>query len=308
MKYSGNRSPIVILGIQGGGTGKLWDLIVSHPDCQTPGPELNEIFGPWPKRKVIQNLRREYLKRSHDHFRDKWQLFDIRDIQDNSQDIVVTKQDIKFFEQRISSLIESRSLNSEDMFKHEGHKYQKKDIDGLRPVFKALEGGISSVDFLLKAYPDLRVICLIRNGLAYAESKLRHKRAKDVLECSQVYNYVYRKFVQLSERNNVVLLRYEDYVKDPINELLRLYRFLNLDVSKVQKFKIQGRGYHGGVKNYGKKNIMTPKEWFILEELPKHFKTGINEKGIGLLEKSVKEEFLNRSGDAMRFFNYLEEN
>jgi hypothetical protein len=39
-----NRRPVFIHGLQGGGTGILWNFLTSHADCLGPRYETNQIF------------------------------------------------------------------------------------------------------------------------------------------------------------------------------------------------------------------------------------------------------------------------
>lgn len=306
-RFKGDQSPILILGIAGGGTGKLWDLIISHPRCQTPGPELNEIFMYGPKRKVFKNINHKIERWLNPSFSGFWSLFDYRILNKVEETPVITTKQVRFFERKISTLIHKRSLLSEDRFKCEGVPYEKHEIENLRPVFKALEGAIASAYFLKAVYPDLKIICLIRNGLAYTESKLRHERADGVKSCAQVYNYTYEIFKSLIENYGAYPLRYEDYVVNPLEETRKVYNYLDLDFEDLENFKIQGRGFIGSSKDYGKKNIMTPKKWYRKEELSNHFKSDINTKAIARLGEDQIDAFMKECQESMDYFNYSKE-
>ena len=88
--------------------------------------------------------------------------------------------------------------------------------------------------FLQKLFPNSKFVCILRHPLAvsYATQKWAKTPIETLIEHTLIgYEILFKDIKHL---NNAYVLRYEDFAKNPQDEIDQIYDFLNLNTSKVK--------------------------------------------------------------------------
>ena len=301
-----NKKPIFIFGFTGGGTGILWDLIITHPQCMTPGPEINQIFYYSRKREVIYKIKLHVTAFANGFNYNYLKLFNHKNIHViNYNKMLKNNNFLNYIDQTFYQLKVNRALHHiYDKYKYPNEVYSIEEAENTRLVTKSIEGACLAASFWNEVYEDAKFICIIRNGLACAESKLRHKRVRNILQAAKSYNFIGNYLYKFNQNNeNCLLIRYEDYIDEPQKTIEKIYKHLDLDIKKVQKFKIQSRSNIITNEKETNKEI-GKKYWYSFDEIDNFFIKDINKKAMKNLKKNQIDEFLEIAGDIFYKFNY----
>lgn len=291
----------------GGGTGILWNLLTSHPDCLGPRYETNEIFffGALNFAKAVAKHRpsqiQNMLRLTQFSLRYRFnpclfKAFDMFDLSTRDPHELDNRNFIRAVDQRLYELKIDHALHpflDKEDHRTRRSKYTLQEIRNTRLVAKNLEGLCFLYPFFSRIYPEARFISIVRNGLANCESKLRKKRAASALEAGVVYRTLVTQMLKLSKQRNCLLIRYEDLIESPQDTIAKIYEFLDLEVDTTQEFRMSVREFLG--KETTLLRNKPPKKgklWFSMDELMGQFlQRDINARGVARLSPEQRITF-----------------
>lgn len=297
------RRPIFLLGFQGGGTGILWDLLISHPDCLHPGLETNEIF--WPNALRATGKRYTLLK-SALRYRFNPLFLRVFSLRNRSspygvETLVGAEGLVRFVDEHLHTLKLAQLSCSENWAKYRGISYTEREAIGARLVAKNIEGCCFASQMLLRMYPETKFVSIIRNGLVYCESKLRHGRARTATEAGLIYRSIGSYILGMAAQGwQNLIVRYEDLISNPLEVLGKVYLHCDLDPD-VSEFGLMMRSHLGRSEN---DRIVGHKYWYSSDELSSFFAADIGRRALGRLGEDQKAEFLTVAGEVMDRLGY----
>ena len=312
--------PIFIHGLQGGGTGILWNIITSHPECLGPRFETNEIFDfgllrfskALVKRQWTQAINMLELIRMCTQYRfdpRKFQVFDLEKLVP-PDDLVIQDQGFRSaVVQRLEELKLDHGINpgfDRENFRTPRDQYTAQDIQNTRLTAKNLEGCCFLRGFFEDLFSGARFVSIVRNGLAICESNLRHGRASSATEAGAKYKVLVKEMLRQSGDSNSILVRYEDLVDKPEETIARLYDFLELEWRVNQKFRMAVREFIGRENTWlMSQQVQKGKNWFSLEELSEQFlQKNINQRALERLPDKQKTEFVSEAAEVLSALDY----
>lgn len=291
-----NRSPIVVLGFQRGGTNILVNLLSSHPDTQRLGAELHEVFygrhgrpvSAWAKRALAAPIllassrdvlwpynlaEREPLPRLAAHYAD-------------------------------AILFANRWTRYRANDRHESARSQRHRARA-RLVAKGVNGLAFATPLLRDLYPDVHFVALVRDGYALCESWIR--RGWDAERSARVYQAVCDRIELDSTRfPNYHVVRFEDLIGDPLSVLTHLYAGVELSGGVPANLKLQAKatidasGAHR--LSFGERDRQIV--WVPQDRLSDYLSSDVNEHQRRNLSKQQSEVIEAIAGRALLRFGY----
>lgn len=320
-----NRRPIFIHGLQGGGTGILWNFLTSHADCLGPRYETNQIFAyNWRRFMTAIPRPREYgyripnmlalfpLALRHGFPPRTWRVFAYDDHTPRSPERysppgLAAAVDERLHELKVDHGV--RPNGDRDDEKRRGVKYTRAEIEATRLVAKNIEGLCFLYPFFKQAFPDAKFISITRDGLASCESKLRHGRAGSATHAAEVYRDEVGYMVELANKHadDCMLVRYEDLMAAPLEHIPRIYAFAGLAFSPDQEFRMATREFIGREKTrLAGLEVQAGKDWLSQQELIESFvQPDVNSRARARLSAEDSKEFLRVAGAVMEELRYV---
>jgi hypothetical protein len=139
---------------------------------------------------------------------------------------------------------------------------------------------------ILKYYPTAKFICMIREPKNIVSSRLgkNPKRNKSVVRLALLYNKIAAAILEIENKNNVLLVRYEDLTAENERSLVKICEFLDINYSP--KFL---------------KNVVAPKEIVSDHEFWKN-----NNLELETIQKSNPDKWRRHLGmDQAHLVNYI---
>ncbi len=189
-------------------------------------------------------------------------------------------------------------------FKAPQVEYLLSEIRRSRMVAKNLDGAAFLSDTLHRIYPEAQFVGFVRHGLAVCEGHVRRGRKATMV--GKMYHSVVSKMLDdAAAMENYHILKFEDFVADPIRQLRQLYVKLNLNPFIVRDIRFQDRKM---VNSSGKHELKKGREWelrwFPIDELPNNIDTRINERQINQLSDEHRVAFLSEASWALDAMGY----
>jgi len=288
---------ILIAGMSRGGTNLLWNIIQSHPKVIDSYFELNEIFGsktkitllekakieasslikgmPINNSTLIQNRINKYA----------WYSFT------NDPFNKFKKPDIQYKDTEFSDLIIATKLVS------------SWETDYFRKILKRNDA-LKYLPQMETAYPSMKVVFLVRNGLAVAEGWGRRGAS---IEASahwyRKYLLFYQSYVNANP-NHAMIMRFEDLLIDPFESAFNVCDFLSLSSESNMALRIAIkptiRSNHTVVNTTDKTKL-----WINKDNFSEFLDVGINDAQIKKLEKNKQNYFIQKNKDLLEKYQYL---
>lgn len=319
-----NRAPVFLHGLQGGGTGILWNFITSHADFLGPRYETNQIFmyDWWRFAKALPRLGRfGYqipnmlalipLSRRYGVPRSAWKHFAYDDHTPRDPRLAEDAALARAVDERLHELKVDHGLRpgaDRENEKRRGVLYSRAEIEGTRLAAKNIEGLCFLRPFFQAAFPDAKFIAITRDGLASCESKLRHGRARSAEHAAEAYRDEVGYMVESarSDADRCMLIRYEDLMHEPIGEIRKVYSFLGLTLGPNQEFRMATREFLGREKTeLAGKAVQAGKDWLTQADLIKGFvQPDVNRRARERLAPHHRETFLRIAGSVMEELRY----
>jgi len=275
-----NPDVIAISGFSRGGTSIAWNILNSHPAVSAPLLETNQIVE---QSLVLRNLF---------HF-PKW---------------------LRGRRGRIPRWWVDRSL-----YEHKMAALDHVDLGQISPTtnylpdtaaattlaLKSIDGGVRLTDGLFEVYPDLAVICVVRDGRAVLEGALR--RGMDPGLVGRRYARNGAKMAELSlRRRRSLIIRFEDMVKDPFGAAQSMYSFAGLPEHDGAALRLKSkRVVHAEGGHRPRFGEVDRYYWFTPSTISEAIDPTVNDTQIAQLDSAALEEFMSHAGPVMRYFGYV---
>lgn len=296
-----NRNPIFIGAFARGGSTILLNLLASHPDVCSVA-ETHQVF------------------KGRSHLEPPWKLLQ-RSLLHDLPVLVSTRQDLfstrvlrprKKVSKRVQQFIDrvlyrdklrSRTVHF-NLLKGPNSEYTLQEIAESRLIAKNLNGAIFLSEMFAEMYPDAKFVYLVRNGLALCEGYVRRGRSPEwVADC---YRTLVGKMMDDCERiPGATLVRFEDILNNPVDELLQLYADLDLDPVRASHVRLQLRKT---IDERGRHRLEGGSEWDVvwlsLLDIEAHLDRHINDRQIRRLSANDRNAFLRNAGDVMEQVGY----
>jgi len=191
-----------------------------------------------------------------------------------------------------------------NQFKGPGVEYTREEIASARLIGKNLSGAIFLNEMFAQMYPDAKFVYLVRNGLALCEGYMRRGKTPE-FAAHRYRTLVNRMLDDCQKLPGASLLRFEDILSDPAQQLERLYESLDLDPTRATHLRLQNRkkldeqGQHR--TNGGAEWDVV---WFPREEIGQHLDPNVNDRQLARLSESDRQAFLREAGDIMELLGY----
>lgn len=296
-----NQSPVFVTGFSRGGTTILMNLLASHPHLCTVG-ETHQLFKGSNVLDSPLTIATKAVTR------------DLPILLSTGQDFLSPRNwkprpqvhpRTQAFIHRI--LEQSKTNSSHDhlnRYKSPSEEYSAEEIAASRLLAKNLDGAVFLTDVLREIYPDARFVGLTRNGLALCEGHTRRGRSAE--QAGVLFNAVAGKMMQDAEEiENYQLLKFEDLLADPVNQLRRLFVQLDLNPFLITDIRQQERKM---IAKDGKHRLRQGTEWDVhwipIDSLPQHLDGDVNQRQIARLAEQDKAAFLKVAGTCMNELGY----
>jgi hypothetical protein len=319
-----NRAPVFLHGLQGGGTGILWNFITSHPDFLGPRYETNQIFmyDWWRFAKALPRLGRfGYqipnmlalipLSRRYGVAPSAWKIFAYDDHRPRAASSYASAALGRAVDERLHVLKVDHALrpgHDRENEKRRGVLYSRDEVETTRLAAKNIEGLCFLQPFFRTTFPDAKFVAISRDGLASCESKLRHGRARSATHAAEVYRDEIGYMLESSRAHPdfCMLLRYEDLMRDPLGEIRRVYDFLGLTLGPDQEFRMATREFLGRERTeLAGKAVQKGKNWLSQSDLVESFvQTDVNRRARDRLAAADRKSFLRIAGPVMEELRY----
>jgi len=296
-----NRKPIFIGAFARGGSTILLNLIASHPDVCSVA-ETHQVFkgrshveSPW------KSLERSLLHDLPVLVSTAQDLFSTRVLRPRKR---VSKRVQRFIDRVLyRDKLRSRTVHF-NLLKGPNSEYTLQEIAESRLIAKNLNGAIFLSDMFAEMYPDAKFVYLARNGLALCEGYMRRGRSPEwTADCYRTV--VGRMMNDCARLPGATIVRFEEILDNPVDELLALYAKLDLDLARVSHVRLQlrktidERGRHR-LENGSECDVV----WCDLLDIKSHLDRDINDRQIRRLSASDRNAFLRKAGDAMEQLGY----
>lgn len=194
--------------------------------------------------------------------------------------------------------------------KHEGHnKYKNKDelysineVLNSRTVIKCLNGGICLLpEFDRYRTNDVKHFILLRHPMALFESNLR--RGRNQVEIIKSIKDFYRYATEYATKENVLVITYEDLIKNFVNIATESYEFVGRSIDEVDNFRFQYKSVvakGGKIKSVGKKDRKIV--WKAKGEIYEHLDKDIDSNQLSRLSSQGTNSILDELKSEIRLY------
>jgi hypothetical protein len=269
-----NTRVIILSGFARGGTNIAWNILQSHPDICAPMYETGELFSrSWSLRLCGLLSGRT----------------------DACQRII----DTSLFRSKLISL-----EHPDNKFIAEGKIYTKKQVANAALNLKSVNNDIFLTDTLLKVYPDLYFIGLVRNGYALCDGYLR--RGGTATEAGRLYHRIAKEMKRYSDIiPRFKMIKFEDILQQPFDIAEELFTFTDVSPKKLERLRLKSKkvinkqGEHKAT--FGKENR---KYWFDRNNIGQILNPNVNQTQMDRLTDETIHEFNREAGFALEFFGY----
>jgi len=282
----------LVSGFSRGGTNILWNLVCSHPGVLSTGFELNEILGP--TATDISYFQKGIIE-----------SFVIPGIKP-------PKRICQFVKDRIVLTAEENAKKSWGRMKSSTTFYSDSEIRSLPVCTKAVNSW--SRDWLftllkrnlaLKYTPLLRAtgtrlltLYLIRDAEAQCNGWMR--RGCTAIEAGRWYRNIVECMLNDYEQrpNEVMFVRFENVLNDPLGTVERTYQFLELQPLQMDEFHLKSKKM---LRNDGSHDVVRGFEgemmWVSRSDIPGFIDSGVDARQRKHLSVSDRSKLFEMLGD-----------
>lgn len=276
-----NPDVIAVSGFSRGGTSLVWNLLNSHPDICAPLSETNEIVENNRSLRVL--FRFPTSMRGRRGRIARWWV------------------DRSFHQAKLAA------LDHEDLqFKSPGEVYTKDKASSCTLALKSIDGGIRLTDGLLHVYPNLAIICVVRNGYAVLEGSLRRGLDPEVVGRRYARNGA--RMVELSLRHRRTrIVKFEDVLREPFNAAERMYEFVGLPKHDTGLLRLKAKGVIDDTGSHNPRfGQLDRYYWISRDEISTAVDPRVDDRQALRLDRSSIEAFLRHAEPVMDHFGYLD--
>ena len=292
-----NKSPIFLNCFSRGGSNILWNVFLSHPDVCSPILETLQIFGAGIRHASMAGYKIALLSRQPKLF-DQWNLQERKSINPKTERLI----DRTFFQWKMKTL-----QDGEMKFKFEGEIYAQQEIEIARLAAKNNNGLVFLSDILLEMYPQATFFGLVRHPLALYESHRRRDTppSRSLEDFASFYNtMVSRMLADCEIHPGYHLVRFEDLLADPGQQIPRLYEHAGLDPKLVKKMRFKAKPHMQKDGGYQTPYQEGHHYWFEPDQLHLILDPGVNDYQIQRLHPAERETMLDQTSEVCMKLGY----
>lgn len=102
-----------------------------------------------------------------------------------------------------------------NIYKTEDERFTEDEVSRSTLCMKSINDDIFLTDLLLKTYPNLYMIGLVRNGYAMLDGNIR--RGKTVKETAELYNRITNKMRSFEKRlSRFKMIKFDEVLRNPV--------------------------------------------------------------------------------------------
>lgn len=143
------------------------------------------------------------------------------------------------------------------------------------------------LEFWSEVFKPAKFVGIVRNGFAVAEG-IRRRRSHDISECAFHWNRAHEIMIADLSKVDLYLMKYEDLISCPQEEMNKVFEFLGVEPIKVKKNKPIPR-----------QNIMGKNKFYSLSNAPL-----FNEESMKRLSEDDKDIILKVARPMLEHFGY----
>jgi hypothetical protein len=281
-----NKKTVVLNGLARGGTNITWNILQSHPNIVSPVYETNKIIG-----------GRSYLAL-------------IAPIFKNKRYAQINTLFSKYINNRFSHYKLKNLKNEDNKYKTETLTYSRNEILNATLCIKGVcsknNWDLDYSELLYKSFPEVYFISLIRNGYAICEGwKRRGVTPKET-------GYLYAKYAEQIIHDaeyfpHYKIVSFEEVLSSPFGAAQALFSFIQEEPYVLDKLRIKVKNTLHQNEHKAHYGELNKKYWFSRESISEIIRYDINQVQHNGLSHEDKAQFEEEARDALRYFNYLEE-
>ncbi len=193
---------------------------------------------------------------------------------------------------------------AQNRFRYENVEYSMGEVVSARLLSKNVNGVVFLTDVLNEMYDDVTLFGLVRDGRALCESHLR--RGASVEEVAQLYEQVGGAMQTYAEQlPSFHLVRFEEVITNPMDQVSRVYQDAGLDPDDVPKFRLQIKAK---TEEEGERELNAERYrqvvWYDRTSAETYFDPAVNDHQINQLDPAVRREFEQHTETTLRRLGY----
>lgn len=288
---------VTIAGMSRGGTNLLWNIVQSHPEVIDTYYETNEIFGGKTSISLVEKFIVELsaLIRYPNHWSSK----------------IAKNRLHRFAKYSFDNDVFNRQKYPQVLY--EASEFERLtictklvsawEVNAMRKILKRNDA-LKYIPLLDAAFDNLKMIFLVRNGLAVAEGWGR--RGADIDTAA----FWYRKYVLYYENyaksnpGKALIFKFEDLLSDPFGSASKIFEFIGMPVNDLPQLRIAIKPTlrsNKDLKNVTEKD----KVWVDRANFSKVVDSGINDLQIENFSKTKKNRFIEINSDILNRYGYI---
>jgi len=268
-----NQKAILLSGFARGGTNIAWNILQSHPEICSPIKETGELFA-----------HSRLLRTAHRIGGRLGSAFLIRRVLYGQKMLTLSHPENRFISNEIA--------------------YTRQAVNDSILCLKSVNHDVRYTETLLKAYPELYFIALVRDGYALCDGYIR--RGGTAQEAGQLYAEMAGAFQRCATMvKHFEMIKFEDIVQRPFEVARVLFEFAGMNQIEVDWLRLKSKrlinrsGSHQVV--FGAENR---KYWFDRNTVTNILVPDINQYQSERLTPQMVRDF-NRLGHwALAYFGY----
>ena len=297
------HGPIFVAGFSRGGTTILMNLIASHPQVCTVG-ETHQLFkGSNVLDSPVQIVGKALFRDLPIILATGQDYLSPRNISHRPRLNVRVRELVRRVFEKSKSASHHEHLNR---YKSATETYSQTEIESARMLAKNLDGAVLLTDVLREIYPNCYFVGMTRHGLAVCEGHTR--RGRSATQVGKLYREVAGRMLRDSiSMERYQLLRFEDLLANPVEQLRTIFQGLNLDPDAVDQVRLQERKVITAAGQHRLRSEAATEwdvHWLPLGELPDHMDANVNERQIARLSEDDRINFLKQSRGVMAVLDY----
>jgi hypothetical protein len=158
-------------------------------------------------------------------------------------------------------------------------------------------------DDLLKVYPDLCFIALVRNGYSLLDGYLR--RGQSASDTGKLYSRIVQQMKKYSEAcKSFKVVRFEDILEAPFEVAQELFEDLNLSPTKLASIRLKSKKVISGQTRATRYGEVNRKYWFDRNTIGELLDPTIDERQASRLSDREVGEFNKEASAALEYLGY----
>jgi hypothetical protein len=188
----------------------LWNILQSHPQVCSPKLETGEIFF---ESGILQKIK-------------KWPWIPL---------IFPYIIDKELYRYKMLTLNHPTNI-----YKTEDERYTKEEVSEATLCMKSVNDDIFLTDILLKTYPEMYIIGLVRSGYALLDGNIR--RGRSVRETAELYNRITNQMRSYEKRvTGFKMIKFEEVLSSAFEIGSTLFEFAEMDPTQIEKIRLKSK-------------------------------------------------------------------